>query len=173
MSPGRTTELIARRKASVRTRSRIIVRWTSNSAYIGSGGFLIGVRTRAIVSCSGGVLARTHPNHPGDRRPAPPKPRPRSAILRVVCHRQRKEGVLYGIQATGKATGACGRSGRRRGDGSPRAKAGRRGSSRLTTKRRPRSRRLLRTRSRRRLCRLRRTRLTRSSTSRSCTSRAC
>ena len=46
MSPGRTTELIARRKASVRTRSLIIVRCTSNSAYIGSGGFLIGVRMR-------------------------------------------------------------------------------------------------------------------------------
>jgi hypothetical protein len=47
MSPGRTTESIARRKAPVRTRSQIIVRCTSNSAYIGSGEFLIGVRTPA------------------------------------------------------------------------------------------------------------------------------
>jgi len=31
----------------VRTRSQIIDRCTSNSAYIGSGGFLIGVRTPA------------------------------------------------------------------------------------------------------------------------------
>ena len=44
MSPGRTTESMARRNASVRTRSRIIVRCTSNSAYIGSSGCLIGVR---------------------------------------------------------------------------------------------------------------------------------
>ena len=50
MSPGRTTASIARRKASVRTRSQIIVRCTSISAYIGSGGFLIGVRTRALFS---------------------------------------------------------------------------------------------------------------------------
>jgi hypothetical protein len=32
----------------VRTRSQIIVRCTSISPYIGSGGFLIGVRTRAL-----------------------------------------------------------------------------------------------------------------------------
>jgi GAF domain-containing protein len=45
---GRTADSIARRNASVRTRSRIIVRCTSSSAYIGSGGFLIGVRTHAF-----------------------------------------------------------------------------------------------------------------------------
>ena len=42
-------------EGSVRTRSQIIVRCTSISAYIGSGGFLIGVRTAAS---SGSQTAR-------------------------------------------------------------------------------------------------------------------
>ncbi len=43
-SPGLTIASIARRNAFVRTSSRIIERWTSNSAYIGSGECMIGVR---------------------------------------------------------------------------------------------------------------------------------
>ena len=59
-SPGRTTESMARRKASVRTRSQIIERWTSNSVYIGSGELQIGV-SHAADSTQPGDRDRLHP----------------------------------------------------------------------------------------------------------------
>ena len=94
MSPGRTTESIACWKASVRTRSQIIVRCTSNSAYIGSGGCLIGVRTQA--SSRSRRRAR-YPNLASKRAPVPIPDRAatdqRAEWLEadaVACHRSAK-----------------------------------------------------------------------------------
>ena len=58
--PGRTTASIAARKASVRTRSWIIDRCTSNSAYIGSGEFLIGVRIGDSRQCAACAFIDAH-----------------------------------------------------------------------------------------------------------------
>ena len=111
------------------------------------------------------------PNHPGDRRHARPKPRPRSVMLRVACHRQRRKGVLYGIQATDKATGAL--AGAVAGGAMAHNRGEQAAEDEQTDDQPPAEEQApAQEQARRRMRRLRRTRLTRSNTSQSCTPRA-
>ena len=92
MSPGRTTELIARRKASVRTRSRIIVRSTSNSAYIGPGQEAARAaprdRRRSSPAPLGDAPAPQHDHRRAHHR-SPAKRKPCRPVVGAMCRTAR------------------------------------------------------------------------------------